>query len=86
MNLQGRLAGLGEKTGSFDADEIAEIDQLEQLDHFRADFLRVDVNLNPAGGIAQVDEMALAHVAMRGDAAGRAQRRAFRKFFPHVSD
>ena len=81
VDFQGRLAGLGEETIAFDADEIAEIDQLEKLDHLLADFLRVDVNLDPPGRIAQVDEMAFAHVAMRGDAAGRAQGRRLRRIF-----
>ena len=86
VHFQRRLAGLGQKTGSFHADEIPEIDQLEHLDHVIADFLRVDVNLDPPGGIAQVHEMAFAHVAMGGDAAGGAQGGAFREFLAHLGD
>ncbi len=86
MHLQRRLAGLGQKTGPFHADEIAEIDQLEHLDHLIANFFRMDVNLDPPGRIAQVHEMAFAHVAMGGDAAGGAQGGAFGEFFAHFGD
>ena len=86
VNLQRRLAGFGEETFAFDADEIAEIDELETLDHFRADFFRVDVNLDASRRIAQVDEMAFPHVAMRRDPAGGAQGCALGKFFSHLAD
>ena len=86
VHFQRRLAGLGEEAGSLYADEIPEIDQLEHLDHVIANFLRVDVNLDPPGGIAQIHEMAFAHVAMRGDPAGRAQGGAFRELFADLGD
>ena len=51
-----------------------------------ANFLGVDVDLDPAGGIAQVHEMALAHVAVGGDAAGGAEAGAFREFLADLGD
>src|SRR5205085_10343643 len=73
MHFQRRLAGFGEETNPLDADEIAKIDQLKQIDYLVADFFRVDVNLDSPRRIAQVDEVAFTHVAVRGDVAGRAQ-------------
>ena len=62
------------------------IEQLENFHRLRAEFLRLDVNLDPPGRVAQIEEMTFAHVAMRGDAAGRAQGFAFLKFFAHLRD
>jgi len=46
----------------------------------------VNVNLNAAGGVAKIEKMALAHVAMRGDAAGGANHFAFFKFRADLGD
>ena len=85
-NLQARLAGFRDEAGAFDADEIAEIEQAENLHQLRPDLLRLHVNLDPPGRVPQIDEVALAHVAMRGDAAGGAQRRAFGEFIAQLAD
>ena len=37
-----------------DPDEIAEIEQVEKIDIFIADLFRVNVHLNPSGGVAQI--------------------------------
>ena len=81
-NLQRWLAGLRQKTFAFHPNEIAEVEQLEKIDRLRANFFRMDVNLNPAGGVAQIDKVTFAHVAMRGNASRRAQSFAFFEFFP----
>src|SRR5438477_11574396 len=46
----------------------------------------MDVNLNAAGGITQVEKMAFAHVPMRGDAAGDVARFAFFELLAHLRD
>ena len=84
VHLQRRFAGFGEKTGSLHADEIAKIEQSEKLDRLRADFFRVNVNLNASGRVAQIEKMTFAHVAMRGDAARCAKSLAFLELFAHL--
>ena len=81
-----RLATLGEKACPFDTDEIAKIEQLENLKRLGPYFFRLNVNLNVAGRIAQIDEMTFAHVAMRSDPPGHAQRLVFGKFLLHFAD
>ncbi len=85
-DLQRRFAGLGDETSAFHPDEIAEIKQREDFHQLRADFLGLDVNLDAPARVAHIHEMALAHVAMRSDPAGHAQRHAFGKFRPHFRD
>ena len=46
----------------------------------------MNINLNAPGGVTKIEEVALAHVAMRGDAASRAQDLALREFFAHLRD
>src|SRR5450631_49189 len=82
-NLQRWLAGLRQKTLAFHANEIAEVEQLEKIDNLRANFFRMDINLNPPGGVAKIDKVTLAHVAMRGNASRRTQSFAFFEFFPN---
>ena len=83
-NLKCRFAGLGEKTFSFDTDEIAKIQQLEKIDSLGASGFGMNVNLDAAGGVAKIDKVAFPHVAMRRDAPGRPQRFAFLEFFAHL--
>ena len=86
MRLQCRFTGLGDKTCSLNADEIAKIEQAKKIHRFGADFLRVDINLNPPGRVAQVEKVTFAHVAMCGDAASSAERFAFLKLGAHLCD
>src|SRR4029077_220790 len=65
-----RFATFGDKTCPFHANEIAYIEQPKKVEQFRANLLGVNVNLNPTGDVSQIEKMAFAHVAMRGDAAG----------------
>jgi hypothetical protein len=79
-NLQARLARLGEEARAFHADEIAEIEQVENLHRFGADLFGMEINLDSSGGIAQIDEMAFPHVAVRRNPAGHAKDLAFLEF------
>src|SRR5205809_4846402 len=84
--LQRRFAALGEETGALDANEITDIEQTKKIDQIRANFLGVNINLNAPSGVAKIEEVALAHVPVRGDAASRAQNLALREFFAHLRD
>ena len=81
-----RLARLGEKATSLHSDEIPQVKQSENLHRLRAELLCLHINLNPPGCIAQIEKVALPHVAVRGDPPRRAQRRAFGKFFAYLAD
>jgi hypothetical protein len=86
VRFERRLARLGQKTRSFNANEIAEVEKLENFHRLRADFLFVEISLDPPGRVPKIDKVAFAHVAMGGDAAGRAERFAFLEFFAHFGD
>ena len=84
VHFQSLLAGLGEETTSFHPDEIAEIEQPENLHRLRPEFLCLHVNLDSPRRVAQIEKVTLAHVAMRRDPARCAKLRAFGKFRPHL--
>src|SRR5438046_9191518 len=84
--LQRGFAALGEETCALGANEITDIEQTKKIDQIRANFLCVNINLNAPGGVTKIEEVALAHVAMRGDAASRAQDLALRESFAHLRD
>src|SRR2546430_10527925 len=86
VQLQRRLARLGCETGSFHADEIAEIEQLEDFHCFGAEFLRLQINLHPSARVLEINKVALAHVAMRTDATRHAKTCPFGKFLPNTRD
>ena len=86
VHLQSRLARLGQETTALHSDEIAEIEQPEDFHRLRPQFLRLHVNLDAPGRVAQIEKMALSHVAMRRDPAGSAQRLAFGKFLAHFGN
>ena len=83
MHFQGWFPAFGDETGSFDANEIANIQKAKKIDQLRANFFCVNINLNASGGIAQIEKMALAHVTMGGDTAGGAKGFAFFEFLAH---
>ena len=85
VHLQRRLARLGGETGAFHADEIAEIEQLEDFHRFGAEFLRLHINLHPPARVLEINEMALAHVAMRTDATRDAKTCPFGKFLTNAA-
>ena len=76
----------GDKTCPFHANEIAYVEQPKKVEQFRANLLGVNVNLNAAGDVTQVEKMAFAHVAMRGDAAGDTTGFTFFKLLAHLRD
>ena len=57
LHLQRRLACFREETTALDADEIAQIEQPENLHRFHPEFLGLHVNLDPARRVAQIEEM-----------------------------
>src|SRR6185369_4847927 len=84
FHFQCWFPAFGDKTGSFHSDEIAEVEQLKKVDQLRADFFRVNIDLNAPCRVAQIKEMTLAHVAMRRDAARCAKGLAFPEPFAHL--
>jgi hypothetical protein len=46
----------------------------------------VEIDLNAPGGITQVEKVAFAHVAVRGDATGDATRFTFFELLAHLRD
>src|SRR5262249_33725587 len=64
--------------------EIADVEQAKDLDQFRANPFCVDVNLNVPRGVAQVEKVAFAHVAMRRDAASDTTGFTFFKLLAHL--
>ena len=79
LDAQRWLAGLGDKTFALDSDEVGQIDQLEDFHLLRSEFLPADKQLHPPARVAQIEEVAFAHVAMRRDAARHPLIRAFHK-------
>ncbi len=69
---QRRLAGLGDEPLAFDTEKIADVEQLENFDLFGRKRLRVEINLDAPGQVAEVEKVRLAEIAVRGDAAGDA--------------
>ena len=84
MHLQRRLTRFSRETGSFHADEIAQVEQLKNFHRFRAEFLCLQINLHPPTRILEIEEMTLAHVAMCANPARDAKTCALGKFFPRV--
>src|SRR5512132_352210 len=81
-----RFAAFGQKACSLHPDEIADVQQTKKLDQFRTNLFGVNVNLNATGDVTQVEKVALAHVAMRRDAAGDTTHFAFFKLRAHLCD
>ena len=79
--LHGNLAGLGREHRPLHADEIAEVEMLENLELFVAENILLRVSLEPPALVADVNEHGLAHVAMRRDAAGQRRFAAFDVIF-----
>ncbi len=74
------LAGARDERLALDANEVAKVEVLEDRERLVADLLRVNENLDAPRRVGHVEELALAHVAVRGNAAGHAERGAFGKF------
>jgi len=85
-HFQCRFAAFRNKACSFRADEITNVQQAKKIHQLRANFFCVYVDLNAAGGIAHVEEVAFSHVAMRRDAARRTKRLAFFKLTAYLGN
>src|SRR5882762_1192361 len=81
-----RFAAFGDKTCPFHANEIANVQQTKKLEQFRTNLPCVNVNLNATGDVTQVEKVAFAHVAMRGDAAGDTSDFIFFKLLAYLRD
>ena len=74
--LDRNFTGFGGEHRAAHADEIAEVEVFEDIELFVAERLLLGVNLDPctalrATSVFDVNELALAHVAVRGDAPGQ---------------
>ena len=72
LYVDGEFAGAGAKQISADADVVAEVEQLVELETRVADGVFLDVNLQALAVLLQVREAGLAHEADRHDASGNA--------------
>ena len=80
LRVDAELAGAGAEEIAFHADDVAEIDQLEQRIIALAHRVFLDVDLQPLAVLLQVREARLAHVAQRHHAAGDADADLRRQF------
>jgi len=69
--LDRNLAALGGEHFAVHTDEIAEIKVFEDVELFVAERLLLRVNLHPTALVLDINEHALAHLAVGGDAAGQ---------------
>ena len=58
--------------------------KLKRSISFRPNFFGVNINLKAARGVAQVQKMTLAHIAMRRDAPRRTKSLAFFELLAHL--
>ena len=63
-----------------------ERDGRKKIDELRPNLICVNIDLNSSRRVAQVEEVAFAHVAMRGDTTRRTQRLALLKSIAHLRD
>ena len=77
VELDGDLAGLGREQRALRADEIAQVQVPENIELLVAQHILLRINLDAPALVADIDEHALAHVAMGGDAAGHGDFAAF---------
>jgi len=69
LNLHAGLAHAGDEKGAFNADEISQIQELEDFGRIVTEHLGLNPKLDPAADIAQVKELTLTHVTVGRDAA-----------------
>src|SRR5258705_508880 len=80
LEFNADLAGFGGKHRAADTDEIAEVEVLEDVVLLITEGLLLGIDLNTAGLVLDVDELAFAHVAMGSNAAGERDDAAFSIF------
>ncbi len=70
LSFDRNFAGLGREQMSTHADEIRQVEVREDVPLLVAQNIFLRIDLDAAALVAHVNEHALAHVAVRGDAAG----------------
>ena len=83
-DLDGNLVGLGGEHRAAHADEIREVEMLEDGKLLVAEDIFLRVNLDAPALVADVNEHGFAHVAVRGDAAGERDFAALGVMFARV--
>ncbi len=73
---QGEFTGLGTKRGAAGANDIADIDALEELKGFLADVVATDIDLGATAAVLQLNESGLAKITSGHDPAGHGILRA----------
>ena len=81
LRVDAQLAGAGAEEIALDADDVADIEQLEELEIALAHGVLLDVDLQALSVLLQVGEAGLAHVAQRHEAAGDADAHLGQKLF-----
>ena len=81
LGVDAELAGAGAEQVAFHADDVADIQHLEELEIALAHGVFLDVDLQALAVLLQVREAGLAHVADGHDAAGDAHAHLRRQFF-----
>ena len=80
--FDGNFAGFGGEQRSFHPDKIGQVEMGKYVPLFITEDIFLGVNLDAAALVAHIDEHALAHVAVRGDAAGHGHFPAFSVILP----
>ena len=81
LGVDAQLAGAGAEQVAFHADDVAEVEQLEERVIALAHGVLLDVDLQALAVLLQVGEAGLAHVAQRHQASGNADPHLRRQFF-----
>ena len=75
--FHGNFAGLGREQRSVHADEVAEVEVLENVELFITQDIFLRISLNASALVTHINEHGLAHLAMRGNASGQRDFAAF---------
>ena|ERR1700730_14136576 len=84
--FQRRFPRFGQEANALYPDEIPKVEELEILHCLGANLLLVEIDLDSSGRIPKIDEVAFAHVAMRGQATGNTQGLSLTEFFANFCD
>ena len=80
LQLHAGLPGASAEQRSPGSDEVGKVQVLEDLELLVAERLLLGIDLQASGDVLEVDELALAHVAMGGDASGDEHLRPLGEF------
>src|SRR5262249_51093007 len=81
LGVDRKLARAGAEEVSFNADDVADVEELEELKIALGDGVFLDVNLHPLAGLLKVHEARLAHGTARHHATGDADADFGRELF-----